>query len=103
MLIQNENCETFSRYSTLLTFVVEIMLPASKLQIGRSSASTASTSTKAVATPISSPAPGPAQTIVFVSAEVAPFSKTGGLGDVLLGLPKELAGRGHRVITIAPR
>ena len=31
MLIQNENCETFSRYSPLLTFVVGIMLPAPKL------------------------------------------------------------------------
>jgi granule-bound starch synthase len=41
--------------------------------------------------------------IVFVSAEVAPWSKTGGLGDVVGGLPVELAKRGHRVITMAPR
>jgi len=41
--------------------------------------------------------------IVFVSAEVAPWSKTGGLGDVVGGLPIELAQRGHKVITIAPR
>eukprot|EP00898_Chlorokybus_atmophyticus_P008480 jgi/Chlat1/8633/Chrsp86S00658 len=41
--------------------------------------------------------------IVFVSAEVAPWSKTGGLGDVLGGLPAALAARGHRVMTISPR
>lgn len=41
--------------------------------------------------------------IVFVSAEVAPWSKTGGLGDVLSGLPAALAARGHRVMTVAPR
>ena len=31
MLIKNENCETFSRYSPLLTFIIGIMLPAPKL------------------------------------------------------------------------
>ena len=41
--------------------------------------------------------------IVFVGAEVAPWSKTGGLGDVLGGLPAALAARGHRVMTISPR
>lgn len=41
--------------------------------------------------------------IVFVSAEVAPWSKTGGLGDVVGGLPIELAKRGHTVMTVAPR
>jgi granule-bound starch synthase len=40
---------------------------------------------------------------VFVSAEVSPWSKTGGLGDVVGSLPTELAARGHKVITIAPR
>ena len=38
-----------------------------------------------------------------MSAEVAPWSKTGGLGDVVGGLPIAMAQRGHRVFTIAPR
>jgi len=41
--------------------------------------------------------------IVFISSEVAPWSKTGGLGDVVGGLPTALAARGHRVMTISPR
>lgn len=41
--------------------------------------------------------------IAFVSAEMAPFSKTGGLGDVAMALPKALAARGHRVLAISPR
>jgi len=41
--------------------------------------------------------------IVFVSAEVAPWSITGGLGAVCNGLPVSLAKAGNRVMTIAPR
>ena len=41
--------------------------------------------------------------IVFVSAEVAPFSKTGGLADVAGALPAALARRGHRVMVATPR
>ncbi|KAL9138819.1 UDP glucose starch glucosyltransferase [Amphidinium carterae] len=40
---------------------------------------------------------------VFVAAEVAPWSKTGGLGEAMDGLPIALAALGHRVMTIAPR
>ncbi|KAK1285961.1 hypothetical protein QJS10_CPB20g01830 [Acorus calamus] len=41
--------------------------------------------------------------IVFVTAEAAPYSKTGGLGDVCGSLPVALAGRGHRVMVVSPR
>ena len=41
--------------------------------------------------------------IVQVSAELAPWSKTGGLGDVCGALPRALVARGHRVLTVAPR
>ncbi|MGC6509563.1 MAG: glycogen synthase [Myxococcota bacterium] len=41
--------------------------------------------------------------IISISAEVAPWSKTGGLGDVCGALPTALANRGHRVMTISPR
>ncbi|MFU8807015.1 MAG: glycogen synthase, partial [Bradymonadaceae bacterium] len=40
--------------------------------------------------------------ITFASSEVAPFSKTGGLGDVAASLPKALARRGHQVSVITP-
>jgi hypothetical protein len=35
--------------------------------------------------------------LIFVTAEVAPWSKTGGLGDVCGALPAALAARGHAV------
>ncbi|CAH9117012.1 unnamed protein product [Cuscuta europaea] len=41
--------------------------------------------------------------LVFVGCEVGPWCKTGGLGDVLGGLPPALAARGHRVMTVCPR
>ena len=41
--------------------------------------------------------------LVFVSAEVAPWSKTGGLGDVMGALPVALAAKGHRVMVVVPR
>ncbi|KAM0939561.1 putative starch synthase [Dioscorea sansibarensis] len=41
--------------------------------------------------------------IVFVTAEAAPYSKTGGLGDVCGSLPIALAARGHRVMVLSPR
>jgi granule-bound starch synthase len=58
---------------------------------------------KAAGNGVSAPGPASPLNIVFVSAEVSPWSKTGGLGDVVGGLPVELAKRGHKVITIAPR
>ncbi|RAL51464.1 hypothetical protein DM860_010966 [Cuscuta australis] len=41
--------------------------------------------------------------IVFVTSEAAPYSKTGGLGDVCGSLPIALASRGHRVMVVSPR
>lgn len=41
-------------------------------------------------------------TVVFASSEVAPFSKTGGLGDVAASLPQALAQRGHNVVVLTP-
>jgi len=41
--------------------------------------------------------------VVMVGAECAPWSKTGGLGDVMFALPKALQRRGHRVMVVVPR
>ena len=40
--------------------------------------------------------------IVHIASEVAPFSKTGGLGDVSRSLPKALKRLGHEVMIITP-
>lgn len=41
--------------------------------------------------------------VVMVSSEVAPFSKSGGMGDVVGALSTALAAAGHDVITVSPR
>ena len=41
--------------------------------------------------------------VLFVAAEGLPFSKTGGLADVIEALPKALAAKGHRVAVVLPR
>jgi starch synthase len=51
----------------------------------------------------SAPPPTALRNLVFVTSEVAPWSKTGGLGDVMGSLPAALAARGHRVMVVAPR
>ncbi|XP_031094614.1 granule-bound starch synthase 2, chloroplastic/amyloplastic-like [Ipomoea triloba] len=43
-----------------------------------------------------------AMNVILVCAECAPWSKTGGLGDVAGALPKALARRGHRVMVVVP-
>src|SRR5258708_26278829 len=41
--------------------------------------------------------------IAFVTAEMVPFVKTGGFGDISAALPKALARLGHRVTVVLPR
>jgi starch synthase len=41
--------------------------------------------------------------ILHVASEVAPYSKTGGLADVLGALPRMLAALGHEVTVVTPR
>ena len=40
--------------------------------------------------------------LLFAGTECAPFFKSGGLGDVLGALPKELARKGHEVRVVLP-
>jgi len=40
--------------------------------------------------------------VVSISSEVAPFSKSGGLGDVARSLPKAIKRLGHEIIVITP-
>jgi len=41
--------------------------------------------------------------ILFVTSEVEPFSKTGGLADVSAALPKALERLGHKIYVITPK
>src|SRR4029077_20300821 len=41
--------------------------------------------------------------ILFVASEGLPFSKTGGLADVIEALPKALVAQGHDVAVVLPR
>ncbi|MFQ5723293.1 MAG: glycogen synthase GlgA [Terriglobia bacterium] len=41
--------------------------------------------------------------ILFVASECVPFSKTGGLADVVGALPRFLAARGHEISVLLPR
>jgi starch synthase len=40
--------------------------------------------------------------IILAASEIAPFARTGGLGDVLEGMPPALAARGHEVTVVVP-
>ena len=41
--------------------------------------------------------------VLFVASEGLPFSKTGGLADVIEALPKALVAMGHEVAVLLPR
>jgi starch synthase len=41
--------------------------------------------------------------ILFVASEGLPYSKTGGLADVIEGLPRALREMGHEVAVLLPR
>jgi len=41
--------------------------------------------------------------ILFAASEGLPFSKTGGLADVVEALPKALVARGHEVAVVLPK
>jgi starch synthase len=40
--------------------------------------------------------------LLFIASEAAPWSKTGGLGDIAGALPRALAARGHHVLLVTP-
>ena len=40
--------------------------------------------------------------IIFISAEVIPFSKAGGLADVSGALPQQISSLGHNISVISP-
>src|SRR5579864_4484416 len=48
-------------------------------------------------------APHGTMRILFVASEGLPFSKTGGLADVVEALPKALVAQGHQVAVLLPR
>ena len=78
----------------------------------RNNVSAIGSSTAPTPTPAPTPAPAPpppppppaqrGAPIIFVTSEVAPWSKTGGLGDVCGALPVALAKRGHAVLVVSP-
>jgi starch synthase len=41
--------------------------------------------------------------ILYVSSEITPFAKTGGLADVAQALPKAVKALGHDILTVMPK
>jgi len=76
--------------------------PSAKAAAAAAAAAPASAAAARALRP-SAPPPTALRNLVFVTSEVAPWSKTGGLGDVMGSLPAALAARGHRVMVVAPR
>ncbi|KAJ8764944.1 hypothetical protein K2173_010409 [Erythroxylum novogranatense] len=79
VLQMNSSAKALARKTTKKAYEIETNMPSGKIICGQG------------------------MNLVFVGAEVGPWSKTGGLGDVLGGLPPAMAARGHRVMTVSPR
>ena len=75
-------------------------IPASSIAVVARMAARHRSGSGGVSTPSSGASPAPLS-IAFVTSEMTPFMKTGGLADVSAALPRALARLGHRV-TVLP-
>ncbi|CAL9007577.1 unnamed protein product [Prunus brigantina] len=86
-----------------LNTVDELRVKIMGNSIARQARSKSFNSTRTGSRPAGTIVCGSGMNLVFLGTEVGPWSKTGGLGDVLGGLPPAMAANGHRVMTVSPR
>ena len=83
--------------------------PAKSLEAARAPAAGAPKAAKrAYGTPgarrsVGSPPDAPALDVLFITSEMRPFARTGGLSDVSAALPRALARLGHHVTVVLPK